>query len=192
MPHRGIHACTCSGCTAQDISATKTLHHQVNLFLSRLDEQQRRWYAALESLRLGRGGEPLVAQITGLSGKTIRRGRRELNHELADRPLGRVRGAGGGRPSVEVRDPALEDALEQLLVPQTAGNPQGRGKYKRSSLRQLSSCLRQSAHLASAMTVARLLRKRGYSLRVNARRKEAKASPPRTRYTIPASQCAKR
>ena len=62
-------------------------------------------------------------------------------------------------------------------MPQTAGNPQGRGKYKRSSLRQLSDWLRQRGHPASPMTVARLLRKRGYSLRVNARRKEAKASP---------------
>lgn len=173
-----IHTCTCSSCTARDNHATQALHHQINVFLSRLDEQQRRWYAALESMRIGRGGEQLVAQITGLSDKTIRRGRRELDSELAERALGRVRSPGGGRPAVEVQDPALTDTLEHLLAPETAGNPQGPGKYKRSSLRQLSDCLRQSARLASPMTVARLLRKRGYSLRVNARRKQAKASPP--------------
>ena len=42
-------------------------------------------------MRIGRGGEQLVAQITGLSGKTIHRGRRELNSELAERAVGRVR-----------------------------------------------------------------------------------------------------
>lgn len=178
MPDSVIHTCACSACVAQDNNATQALHHQINLFLSRLDEQQRRWYAALESMRIGRGGEQLVARITGLSEKTIRRGRRELNNELAGRAVGRVRGSGGGRPAVEVQDPALADTLEHLLVPETAGNPQGRGKYKRSSLRQLSDWLRQSGHPASPMTVARLLRKRGYSLRVNARRKQAKASPP--------------
>ena len=172
-----IHTCACSSCVAQDNDATQALHHQINLFLSRLDEQQRRWYAALESMRIGRGGEQLVARITGLSEKTIRRGRRELDSELAERAVGRVRSPGGGRPALEVQDPALADTLERLLVPQTAGNPQGRGKYKRSSLRQLSDWLRQRGHPASPMTVARLLRARGYSLRVNARRKEAKASP---------------
>lgn len=132
-----IHTCACSACVAQDNNATQALHHQINLFLSRLDEQQRRWYAALESMRIGRGGEQLVARITGLSEKTIRRGRREFNGELAERALGRVRSPGGGRPAVEVQDPALADILERLLVPETAGNPQGPGKYKRSSLRQL-------------------------------------------------------
>jgi len=73
----------------------------MNLFLSRLDEQQRRWYVALEAERLGHGGERLLAQITGLDEKTIRRGREELAAELADRPTERVRLPGGGRPPVE-------------------------------------------------------------------------------------------
>ena len=63
-----IHTCTCScsSCVAQDNNATQALHHQINLFLSRLDEQQRRWYAALESMWIGRGGEQYIARITGL------------------------------------------------------------------------------------------------------------------------------
>jgi hypothetical protein len=73
----------------------------MNLFLSRLDEQQRRWYVALEAERLGHGGERLLAQITGLDEKTIRRGREELATGLVDRPATRVRLPGGGRPPVE-------------------------------------------------------------------------------------------
>jgi hypothetical protein len=71
------------------------------LVLSRLDEQQRRWVAAMEADRLGRGGETLVARITGLDAKTIRRGREELAASLADRPPQRVRLPGGGRPPSE-------------------------------------------------------------------------------------------
>jgi len=73
----------------------------MNLFLSRLDEQQRRWYVALEADRLGHGGERLLAQITGLDETTLRRGREELATGLAERPTDRVRLSGGGRPPVE-------------------------------------------------------------------------------------------
>ena len=38
----------------------------MNLFLTRLDEQQRRWYVALEAKKLGRGGATRMAQITGM------------------------------------------------------------------------------------------------------------------------------
>lgn len=77
------------------------LHHQMNVFLSRLDEQQRRWYVALESKRKGHGGDKLLSQITGMNVETIRRGRQELDEELTTRPSGRSREAGGGQPAVE-------------------------------------------------------------------------------------------
>ena len=77
------------------------LHRQMNVLLSRLDEQQRRWYAALEATRLGHGGEHLMAQITGLAPQTIRRGRRELASELRERPAERVRAPGAGRSRAE-------------------------------------------------------------------------------------------
>jgi hypothetical protein len=73
----------------------------MNLFLSRLDEAQRRWYVALEAARLGPGGERRLAQITGLDEKTIRRGRAELAAGLAELPPDGVRQPGGGRPPVE-------------------------------------------------------------------------------------------
>ena len=73
----------------------------MNLLLSRLDEQQRRWYVALEAKKLGHGGANLMSQITGLHVETIRRGREELDSELTSRPMDRVRLPGGGRPPVE-------------------------------------------------------------------------------------------
>ena len=69
--------------------------------MSRLDEQQRRWYAAVEAKRYGRGGITLVRKMTGLDDKTIRRGIEEMGSDLTDRPTDRVRIEGGGRPSVE-------------------------------------------------------------------------------------------
>lgn len=68
-------------------------------FMSRLDERQRRLFAALESLRLGRGGDQAVARVTGMDPHTIAKGRQELQER--DRQLERVRRPGGGRKSVE-------------------------------------------------------------------------------------------
>lgn len=78
------------------ISPVAEYHCRLNLILSRLDEQQRRWVAALEALRLGYGGFNEVAAITGLHPETIRRGRDELASDLKGRPVGRVRLRGGG------------------------------------------------------------------------------------------------
>jgi hypothetical protein len=78
----------------------------MNVFLSRLNEQQRRWYVALESKKIGHGGDALLAQITGLDVETIRRGRRELEAELVQRPVDRVRVVGGGRPLAEKKTPS--------------------------------------------------------------------------------------
>lgn len=174
-----VHRCGCAACRAHRPHPERALHHRINLLASRLDEPQRRWFAALEALRLGQGGTERLAQITGLSARTIRRGRRELAGDLRSRPHDRVRVPGGGRPAREREDPALVPALVAALADETAGDPMGRRpKAKRSSLAQLSATLTTTGHAASRPTVSRLLRQLGYSPKVNARRTEARSSPP--------------
>jgi len=92
---RPVHQCPCPDCRT-GTGSVADYHGRLNLILSRLDEQQRRWVAALEAQRLGYGGFNEVAAITGLHPETIRRGRDELAADLTDRPAGRVRLAGGG------------------------------------------------------------------------------------------------
>ena len=96
-----VTGCQCPLCQQEVEHPDRALHRQMNLLCSRLDEQQRRWYVALESHRIGPGGDRLLSQITGLDEKTIRRGREELATSLIDRPTERVRRPGGGRPPVE-------------------------------------------------------------------------------------------
>jgi len=73
------------------------------LFYSLLDEQQRRLYAGLESLKQGHGGDRKLAQILGLDEQTVARGRQELL--AAKVQPDRVRQPGGGRPRVEKKRP---------------------------------------------------------------------------------------
>jgi hypothetical protein len=105
MP-RAIAACRCPHCQGDQEHPDRLLHQQLNLLMSRLDEAQRRWVAAMESTRLGYGGDTRVSQITGLDEKTIRRGRDELAASLTTCPVGRVRRVGGGRPATEKKTQA--------------------------------------------------------------------------------------
>ncbi len=73
----------------------------MNLLLSRLDEQQRRWYVALEAKKIGHGGVKQMSIVTGMNSDTIKRGRLELEDSLSTRPVERVRVFGGGRPKSE-------------------------------------------------------------------------------------------
>ena len=101
--------CKCPRCLQPENHPDKQLHHQLNLLLSHLSEQQRRWVAAYEAKRLGWGGPALVSLITGMSRVTILRGQRELDEELQGRPSGRARVSGGGR------HPKLTEAQAKLL-----------------------------------------------------------------------------
>lgn len=82
MPEIQVHQCQCEVCQGQESHPDQVIHHQINLFMSRLNEQQRRWYGAVEAHRLGQGGIVRISQITGLSEPTIRRGKEELEQDL--------------------------------------------------------------------------------------------------------------
>lgn len=101
MSARAIHECECETCQNETSSPVKEEHHLMNVFMSRLDEQERRWYAALEAKKLGHGGIEILSKITGLNANTIRRGQNELSSDLSGRPSDRVRIAGGGRKAIE-------------------------------------------------------------------------------------------
>jgi len=96
-----IHQCQCPACLSGKDHDARRHHHHINLLMSRLDEQQRRWFAALEAKKVGHGGDALLALITGLHVDTIRRGRLELDDDLRGRPDDRIRQPGAGRPPLK-------------------------------------------------------------------------------------------
>jgi hypothetical protein len=82
-----VNECRCPRCLQAEDHPEKQLHYQLNLLLSHLSEQQRRWVAAYEAKHLGWGGKSLVSLITGLSRGTIIRGQQELDKGLGGAPL---------------------------------------------------------------------------------------------------------
>lgn len=83
--------------------AEDVLAHEVKaaiiLFFGLLDERQRRLFAGLEAMKIGRGGDARVAALLGVDPHTVGKGRIELLGEDID-PT-RVRKPGGGRVAVE-------------------------------------------------------------------------------------------
>lgn len=75
------------------------LRAAILLFYSLLDEQQRRLYAASESLKIGHGGDARVAEFLGIDPHTVARGRKQLLEQ--DVILGQTRRSGGGRKLTE-------------------------------------------------------------------------------------------
>ena len=69
------------------------------LFVSLLGEKEKRLYAGVESLKLGRGGDRQIADLLGLHAHTVAAGRHELRQR--DYEIERTRRAGGGRQSVK-------------------------------------------------------------------------------------------
>lgn len=93
--------------TVTDISVLEVPAEEVKaailLFYSLLDEQQRRLYAGLESLKLGRGGDRQLADFLDLDPHTVARGRQQLLAQ--DVEIDGPRKAGAGRKRVEKKRP---------------------------------------------------------------------------------------
>lgn len=66
------------------------------IFYSLLNEKQRRIYAGLESLKIGRGGDRFISDLLGLNINTVNKGRNELLRDTISIDT-TIRKPGGGR-----------------------------------------------------------------------------------------------
>jgi hypothetical protein len=153
---------------------------------ARLDERQRRAFAAAEAKVLGRGGVSQVVAATGMARNTVMAGMQELegttNEFLSDTPLapaGATRRSGGGRKAATHKDPSLVTDLLALVDPTSRGDPQSPLRWTCKSLRVLADELKAGGHPISHVVVGRLLKDQGYSLQANAKVIEGNQSPDR-------------
>jgi Rhodopirellula transposase DDE domain len=156
----------------------QVLAAKFEVLLPHLDERQRRLALGAEARLLGHGGIGLVAKAAGVSRKTVAAGVSELDSGSA--PLGRARRGGGGRKKATVTDPALLDALDALVDPESRGDPMTRLRWTTRSTRNLADELGRQGRAVSHDTVARLLAEElGYSLQANAKTVEGRQHPDR-------------
>jgi hypothetical protein len=81
-----------------------------------------------------------MARINGLSRPTVYAGVQEL--DAPPDPRGRIRRPGGGPRWLVERDPGLLQALDELVDPDTGGDPESPLRWTCKSTRQLADGLR--------------------------------------------------
>lgn len=139
------------------------IKEQMRSFYHSLSEKDRRRYAAIEALKLGRGGLTYIAGLLGCDRHTIRQGIEELGDPEALNQSHIRRPGGGRKPSDEVI-PALDSAFLQVLQDHTAGSPMNSAiKWTNLTHQQLKTHLAHDHGIEiSGTVVKRLLRHHGF------------------------------
>src|SRR5512135_293852 len=131
------------------------LQQKFAAILPNLDERQRSLLAAAEARSLGYGGIRRVSRASGISHTAIRRALKQL--DAPPPPAGRVRRLGGGRKKIRDQSPAVLAALEELIAPETRGDPMSPLRWTCKSTRQLSEALAERGLIAGYHVVGRVL-----------------------------------
>ena len=148
-----------------------------DVVLPHLNEVQRRVVAGASAEMFGRGGKTAVAAASGMSRNTVIKAEGEVAAGIE--PSSRLRAAGGGdRPLID-KQPGLLEALDELVHPETRGNPMSLLRWTSKSSTKLTDELTGQGFDVSSRTVLRLLHQLGYSLQANAKVTEGRQHPDR-------------
>ncbi len=142
-----------------------------------LDERQRRLVAGAMARSLGRGGATRVAEASGLSRSTVITGAKEMAAGAG--PSDRVRGPGAGRRFLIDEQPGVLQELDDLVEPESRGDPMSPLRWTAKSTENLARALVAKGYRISADTVGRLLKAMDYSLQAPAKQLEGTQHPDR-------------
>jgi hypothetical protein len=142
-----------------------------------LDERQRRLLAGAAADMFGRGGQARVTEASGMSRSTVIAGMKEVAG--GPPPSGRVRAPGAGPKALVDTQPGLAEALDELVHPETRGNPMSLLRWTSKSTANLARDLVRQGFEVSDDTIGRILKRLGYSLQSPAKVKEGTAHPDR-------------
>lgn len=150
--------------------------HQV--MCAHLSEREKRIWAASEAIAIGRGGDTIVSEATGISRVTISRGKTEVKGEFVVSP-GRIRKSGGGRKRLTKKHPNIVKDLDIMIDPLTRGDPENPLRWTCKSTYKLAEALQAKGHQVSQKAVYSLLQEMGYSMQSNRKIMEGKQHPDR-------------
>ncbi len=136
-----------------------------------LDERQQRLVAGAAARLLGRGGTTAVSRTAGMSRSTVTTGAKEVDRGDAV-PEDRIRRRGGGRKRNIDKDPDLLLELDDLVSPESRGDPMSPLRWTLKSTYALAEALRAKGFEIGATLVGQLLHQMGYSLQATAKQKE--------------------
>ena len=84
MSLSAVHHCTCPRCGRPEPHPDQILHQQINLLVSRLDEQQRRWFVVVRYI----AGTVTAAELRVTA--CLKRGGNETGERVSDNDMRRL------------------------------------------------------------------------------------------------------
>lgn len=153
-----------------DKKSKDSLKIKLSGILPELNERQRRILLAVEAESLGYGGTKILSEISGVAETTIRRGFGDLKKKPKD--LVMARRSGAGRKQATEKNPNLKKILQEIVEPETRGDPETPLRWTCKSVRNIADALKKEKLTVSHQTVAAILRELEYSLQGNKKTKE--------------------
>ena len=137
-----------------------------------LSENDRRKYAAIEALKLPRGGKAYISGLLGCSKNTLLKGIRDLLEPEPDTDK-RIRRKGAGRKSAIETIENINEVFLKVIDNHIAGDPMNENiRWTNLSLKNIASRMKEHGIVLSVTVVKKLLKKQGL-----AKRKALKKTP---------------
>ena len=155
------------------------LKEKLSILLPSMNEKQRRLLVGVEAISIGYGGIKYLSTITGMSENTVARGVGEI--KAGEGFISRIRSKGSGRKKLTIKYPEIKNCINEIIEPDTRGNPENPLRWTCKSVRNISEYLHQEGYSVSRQSVARILHEMEYSLQGNIKTKEGKDHPDRDR-----------
>jgi predicted GNAT family acetyltransferase len=128
----------------------------------KLSEKDRRIFAAVEVLKLPRGGKSYMADLLGCSRNTLFRGIFEVKNPdtvLEDR----IRGKGAGRKSAIETIKNIDEVFLKVIDDYIAGDPMnGKIRWTNLSRKNIAKKMKDAGINISVTVVKKLLKKHGF------------------------------
>ncbi len=160
----------------QELISQVKQRHQI--MMAYLPENTLRIWAASEAITIGRGGDTIVSEATGISRVTINKGKNEIKTKKSN-SSDRVRSFGAGRKRLTAKHPNILNDLDTMIDPLTRGDPESPLRWTCKSTYKLAEALKSKGHLISQKSVYSLLQEMGYSMQSNRKKMEGIQHPDR-------------
>lgn len=109
-----------------------------------LNEKQKRILVGSEAASIGRGGIQTLSDITGMDRKTIRKGIQEIKKK--NKSIDRIRTSGDGRKKIVAKNPELRKIIEDLVEPDSRGDPESPLRWTIKSVRNIADLLLKNGY----------------------------------------------
>jgi hypothetical protein len=159
-----------------------SIEQQMRKFFNTLSEKDKRRYAGIEALKLGRGGFIYIAGVLGCSRKLVAKGMKEILKLAANSGYDkRTRNPGSGRKRYDETYPDIDEKFLDVLENYTAGDPmKDKVLWTNLTPKEIAKRLAEKHDIRVSVEVVRkLLEKHNYRRRKTRKRQTMKKTKNR-------------